>query len=123
MTDRTSRSLQLHHGARWIVQGTNQVLEFTTPLQFAEIKAPQGFRGIKSRTIGGWSFPHRTGGQNFYDPVGRDAIVNALWQIFVFKTSISKTSVCGAAGLPVRFGGRGHHGETQPSDAKSSTLF
>ena len=53
--------LKLLNGAK----RTNGKLEFTSPLQYAEMDCSRGLDGAKAATIGGWFFPRRSGEQYF----------------------------------------------------------
>ena len=58
-------NVRLHHGVQR-VDRAGGVLEFTNPLQYAEIDFVRKLDGIDALTVGGWFFPRRTGEQLFF---------------------------------------------------------
>ena len=57
--------VRFEHGAKIREGRYGKALEFTTPLQYAEIDFTNQLDGINSMSIGGWFFPYRSGEQNF----------------------------------------------------------
>lgn len=55
----------LAHGARRVQGRFGGALEFTTPLQYAEIEFSRRLDGVEAATVGGWFFPRRSGEQYF----------------------------------------------------------
>lgn len=58
--------IELRNGARRTNNTAGWNLEFTTALQYAEIKSSNTLDGIESMTVGGWFFPRRSGEQCFF---------------------------------------------------------
>ena len=56
---------RLEHGAKIREGRYGKAIEFTTPLQYAEIEFTKQLDGIRSMSLGGWFFPYRSGEQNF----------------------------------------------------------
>jgi dienelactone hydrolase len=84
----------LMHRARVVKSLAGQVLEFTNPLQYAEVQLDRNLDGIEAMTVGGWFFPRRSGEQYFFSrglpetgPFGeRFFRPNPKWVNFVLGT-------------------------------------
>ena len=59
-----TNALRLLNGAKWVVHSNASRLEFTTPLQYAELPLEQSLDGRQELTVGGWFFPRRSGEKN-----------------------------------------------------------
>lgn len=57
--------VRLAHGAKVRQARFGAALEFTTPLQYAEVELARKLDGIEAMTVGGWFFPWRSGEQYF----------------------------------------------------------
>lgn len=62
---RHTNSLRLFHGAKWIAHSNGARLEFTAPLQYAEMSLDESLDRVDALTVGGWFFPRRSGEQYF----------------------------------------------------------
>ena len=61
-----TNGLRLLNGGKWIAHSNGARMEFTTPLQRAEISLPVSLHGINEMSIGGWFFPRRSDEQYFF---------------------------------------------------------
>jgi dienelactone hydrolase len=58
--------VRLVNGAKWVKGPAGGALEFTNPLQYAEIPFSNKLDGIDSFSVGAWVFPRRSGEQSFF---------------------------------------------------------
>ena len=58
--------IRLVNGTRRVETRAGEVVEFTTPHQYAEVDSDFSLDGATSMTVGGWFFPRRSGEQYFF---------------------------------------------------------